>query len=552
MLTNRIAGWLIALAGMIAAPVAWAEDLAVVFANEFYDNYPRVRDGRAISSLDRDFRNAGFETVMLRNMRSEFPAQAAADLWNRMDNADRLVVVLSGHFLRTDQTNWLLMSDANLPSAFTVGAAGLPVTAVMDIAARKQGAAIVAIATENTEIERGPGTQPARFSDDIPQGVTVIRGSQRQVADFIAGAVLVPGRIVAEAARNAPRSLVIEGFLPSNQPFLPRSNRRDNPATDRAAWRRTLALNTLEGYENYLDRYPDGLFADEARARVEDLRLTPQQRAQLAEDSLGLTRDQRRTIQQHLSLLGYDPGGIDGIFGRRTRQAAQAWQASIGVPVTGFFNANQISRLANQAAARAAELEAEAEARRLENERRDRRYWNETGADGTEESLRAYLRRYPDGIYADTAREALKDYERQRRREAAREEREAWDRAVMAGTLDSYQQYLNAYPQGRFAGEARARIETLSRPETPPEVIAAAKREEEALNLSGLTRSLIEGQLQNLGLQPGAVDGRFDANTRRALRRYQRDSDLPVTGYVSRAVIVRLLASVMNQRTTTE
>ena len=58
---------------------------------------------------------------------------------------------------------------------------------------------------------------------------------------------------------------------------------------------------------------------------------------------------------------------------------------------------------------------------------------------------------------------------------------------------------------------------------------------------------MIERQLRALGLEPGAVDGRFDRDTRRALRRFQRANELPVTGFVTRSTIVRLLASAVAQ-----
>ena len=37
------------------------------------------------------------------------------------------------------------------------------------------------------------------------------------------------------------------------------------------------------------------------------------------------------------------------------------------------------------------------------------------------------------------------------------------------------------------------------------------------------------------------ADGTFDADTRRAIRRFQRSRDLPVTGYVTQATMVHLL-----------
>jgi peptidoglycan hydrolase-like protein with peptidoglycan-binding domain len=43
------------------------------------------------------------------------------------------------------------------------------------------------------------------------------------------------------------------------------------------------------------------------------------------------------------------------------------------------------------------------------------------------------------------------------------------------------------------------------------------------------------------------VDGTFDADTRRALRNYQRDRGLPVTGFLNEPTLVRLLADTLGQ-----
>ena len=117
----------------------------------------------------------------------------------------------------------------------------------------------------------------------------------------------------------------------------------------------------------------------------------------------------------------------------------------------------------------------------------------------------------------------------------------------MAGTVQSYWQYLQTYPQGRFTEEAKARINSLSNPETPAHVIAAAKEEENRLNLNPVTRQLIEVQLKKANLDPGRVDGNFTKETRRALRQYQRANSLDVTGFVTRPTVVRLLADAVNR-----
>ncbi|MBF9036786.1 lytic murein transglycosylase [Rhodobacterales bacterium HKCCE2091] len=50
----------------------------------------------------------------------------------------------------------------------------------------------------------------------------------------------------------------------------------------------------------------------------------------------GLSGDQMRALQQRLTELGHDVGGIDGILGRQTRQAVQAEQQRLGMPADAW------------------------------------------------------------------------------------------------------------------------------------------------------------------------------------------------------------------------
>jgi hypothetical protein len=113
--------------------------------------------------------------------------------------------------------------------------------------------------------------------------------------------------------------------------------------------------------------------------------------------------------------------------------------------------------------------------------------------------------------------------------------------------VPAFRQYLRDYPNGQFVAEARAEIQKLNNPETPPHIVAQAKQEEQQLGLDRNGRLRVETQLSNLSFDPGAVDGDFDANTRRALRQFQRANSLPVTGFVSNNTGVLLLVSSILQ-----
>lgn len=56
------------------------------------------------------------------------------------------------------------------------------------------------------------------------------------------------------------------------------------------------------------------------------------------EEGLKLSRGARGEVQTRLALLGYDPGGADGVFGPRTREVIAALQADEALPTTGHLD----------------------------------------------------------------------------------------------------------------------------------------------------------------------------------------------------------------------
>ncbi|MEM9060955.1 MAG: peptidoglycan-binding domain-containing protein [Pseudomonadota bacterium] len=64
-----------------------------------------------------------------------------------------------------------------------------------------------------------------------------------------------------------------------------------------------------------------------------------------AEIRLGLTSRARRTAQLRLTLLGYDPRGVDGIFGPATREAISKLQRREALPQTGFLDVETLQVL---------------------------------------------------------------------------------------------------------------------------------------------------------------------------------------------------------------
>jgi peptidoglycan hydrolase-like protein with peptidoglycan-binding domain len=617
---------LLVIAGQIAPAVA--DTRALVIGNAAYDAADPVEAAEDAALAAEALGNVGFRVIAGQDLPGA-DLRAGLGQFLEGDAPERAVILLSGHFAHSKMSTWFLGTDADMPALIGADEVGLPMSLVLEAAARTPGGAVVLLAEGESELPLGSGLSVGVGTLWIPQGVTVVQGSPEAVVDFAVQGLTATDAALPSLLAQWPE-LAADGFLSPLLPFLTEEMiaehvdeaAREAEAAERELWQAAQDAGTIAAYEAYLTRYPDGRFAGAAREAIARRDLSPAQ----IETALGLTREERREVQRHLTLLGFDTRGIDGIFGPGTRTAIRSWQMGRGLPETGYLNAHQLTLLAEEAALRQSEIEEEQRQEQLAAERADREYWRDTGSGRDEAGLRAYLARYPDGLFSDVARARLAEFVAARDRRAwdaaqaldtitayrrylnefpegifaararariaeiesaaeAERDRRAWDVARAADTIAAYRQYLGDFPRGAYVDRARTRIAELERAEAerdrraweaardadtpeayrrylrdfpdgayadrararlaelePEEDPGPAQAAEAALNLNVFTRTLIERQLQALGFDPGRVDGSFDADTRRAIRQYQRARGLPVTGYVNQAMIARLIA----------
>ncbi|WP_457650903.1 peptidoglycan-binding protein [Profundibacter sp.] len=529
--------------GILAMPVL-AKDVALVIGNRDYKDQPRIRGYYFTQDGVQALKQAGFRVFAGEDLNRSEQIILASKFYAAIDQADRVVVLLGGHVVSNDRDSWLLASDARNANIFTVGQFGLSIGAILDAAGQKPCGAIVMIGQSDSAKARG-GLKAGMDDLEIPQGVTVIKGPMTGLLQLLSGGLLEPGKSVASVLQHAPRGVTAGGFIAKHIPFISASDQTsDQPQDAEYLYLEAVReIGTVPALESYLNRYPNGRYTRAVRQEIRDLQAQPELQAKANEANLKLTREQRRQIQRNLSILGFNPHGIDGVFGRGSRAAIAAWQKSRGINGYGYLTGNQVSALQAAADVRSRELEEEARKRQEEQDRLDASYWRRTGRDGTEEGLRAYLKRYPDGLYSDIAHQRLERFDEARRAEAAAAERDYWDGVRSEDTVEAYNRYLRVYPRGVFAADARARRAELQGNTQNDEQIRRAKAEEARVAGNGIVRLLVEQKLQELGLKPGRVDGKFDDKTRRAVRKFQRTRKIPVTGYVTQQTIVRLLAA---------
>ena len=587
----------IACACVVAPPVA-AENRAFIMGTQTYGEDVELTGAGDVSDAVEALEAAGFEVVSGVDLEIDALREELGSLLTE-DAPERSVILLSGRFAHSGNDSWYLTGEADAPSLATVDGAALSLSTVMTIAGRSPGGAVVLLGSDADELEEmdaaeenanddlpfalGIGLMPGLGMITPPQGVTVIAGEIPDILNFVEETLVMRGLSLPEMLERA-EGLEAYGFLSPLLSFLPADETAPEPepaepepavdeaaAEERAVWQAAQDTDTIVAYEAYLARYPDGMFADDARAAIDALAGDPER----IEASLELDTATRQQIQRHLTVLGYDTRGVDGIFGPGTRTAITNWQQANGLEATGFLTAEQIEVLSDMAATREAEMEEEAREQALERERADRAYWEDTGRGQDEAGLRAYLERFPDGQFSEVANARLAEIEAARDREAwesaQAEDTEAayrryldehedgafadsararlaemgeadaiaadeaaWSEAQQADTAEAYARYLEAFPQGAFAEQASQRLADLTEAAPEEEEISQeqAREAEAALGLNMITRGLVEVQLTAQGFNPGRTDGQFDSDTRAALRAYQEARGLPVTGYV--------------------
>jgi formylglycine-generating enzyme required for sulfatase activity len=113
--------------------------------------------------------------------------------------------------------------------------------------------------------------------------------------------------------------------------------------------------------------------------------------------------------------------------------------------------------------------------------------WEEVKKGNTAEDYQAYLNQYPKGKYIALAKAKLTRMKDDAKAAADQQDQQAWNDAQQTASQTAYENYLAAYPQGRFTALASARISKLKKDEADAEakqrreqLAAEAKQKREA------------------------------------------------------------------------
>lgn len=169
----------------------------------------------------------------------------------------------------------------------------------------------------------------------------------------------------------------------------------------------------------------------------------------------------------------------------------------------------------------------------------------------TEQGYKSFLSEFNDDFYTSLARERIahiRQVEQERALETAPLDEIYWRTISGSKHVADFEAYLRRYPNGGFADLARARIEALQRAgEVVEELVGAGSADEASLRRAAIAQldripfNMIQYGLDSLGFSIDSINGVLDSPTRAAIRAYQASIEAPQTGRLTEQQTVDLL-----------
>lgn len=310
---NRIVLALFLLLACALASAQAGPRVALLIGNARYADLPQ-RPGATqdIDTVAAALRNAGFETVAIEKNADKAGIEAALKAFSRQAaGAQAAVIYYAGHGMAVDGVNYLLPVDAKIATVADVDYEAVPLDLMLRAVDGAKALKLIVIdaSQDGAVLRRGDGKRAVSrglapvVSEKIGADTLValsaapgtVSADDGRYAQAFAAAVATPGLDVYRVlglvhdkivqATKAGREPIVYG-TPGGTPFYfvdkpPTPAATETPEAANAsdmndnvqfeelsAWNAALVAKTESSLRSYLERYPNGIFAEPARARI--------------------------------------------------------------------------------------------------------------------------------------------------------------------------------------------------------------------------------------------------------------------------------------------
>lgn len=381
------------LIALLAAPVSAETRVAFMVGNAAYQNAPALANPtRDIGLMARTLQDLDFTVEAHENLSRDGLTDALGDFLTANTDADVTLFYFAGHGLQYQGQNYLVGVDALLQNELDIDSETVSLDRIVQLLERSSKAALVFVDacrdnplatrfyTEALSDTRAVGSQGLAPVDTAYDGAMLMfSASPGQVARdgvgqnsafslALAKHLPTPGaeiltvmkRVIADVkSETAGAQVPMVSNNLTTEIVLKAGSGGDAgaiaDAQEQALFEAAMEIGTARGWEVFLQRFPDGRFAEAARAEFDRLTLgatetvttsapqadTPPSPSQMAEleRGLGMGTAEAIAIQAALNRLGYDAGPEDGNLGRKSRRAIADYQLAMGLEGNGVVNA---------------------------------------------------------------------------------------------------------------------------------------------------------------------------------------------------------------------
>lgn len=206
---------------ILTAGAGWSGDVALVFGDRGQSPFFQSPEGLSSDAFTAPLKAAGFDVVEPPRRDPAAMRRAAQEVQKRLDagEVERLVIVVYGPFAGNARDSWALSNDAISASNITIGATGMSVNALSDMAERA-GRGVVLLVPGREPQSVGSGLAPGLGEITSVGGVTYFTGGAEALTEVLTGGLLNAGKTFAAVAADLPTGVQMAGFVSSSVGFM--------------------------------------------------------------------------------------------------------------------------------------------------------------------------------------------------------------------------------------------------------------------------------------------------------------------------------------------